>query len=137
MFYTTDKSHARFRCFESRRKSWEKTLLFVRACVCRCVEQCPSSAERHCSRDHIRAKPWSMHRTILPSRNDDQGARRADTDVSALLQISHIAVEMSNNFIGSKIAIITKSQCRYVGTIIGKREHDLLLASTTLAVSLL
>lgn len=26
---------------------------------------------------------------------------------------------MSNSFIGSKIAIITKSQCRYVGTIIG------------------
>lgn len=27
---------------------------------------------------------------------------------------------MSQDFIGSKIAIITKSQCRYVGTIIGK-----------------
>ena len=30
---------------------------------------------------------------------------------------------MSSNFIGSKIAIITKSQCRYVGTIIGRWEN--------------
>ncbi len=27
---------------------------------------------------------------------------------------------MSSSFIGSKIAIVTKSQCRYSGTIIGK-----------------
>ena len=29
---------------------------------------------------------------------------------------------MSSNFIGSQIAIITKSQCRYTGTIIGKKK---------------
>ncbi len=31
-----------------------------------------------------------------------------------------VSLTMSSSFIGSKIAIITKSQCRYVGTIIGK-----------------
>lgn len=32
---------------------------------------------------------------------------------------------MSSSFIGSKIAVITKSQCRYVGTIIGKNKKYL------------
>ncbi len=37
-----------------------------------------------------------------------------------VLVFIHIFLIMSSSFIGSKIAIVTKSQCRYVGTIIGK-----------------